>query len=133
MVHFTGLKSKLPPTTRQRGGYAFVETKTNAWAALIGFLTGRGYSSVAIAECLDDGTAPTTVRWMQQRWGLHSAGYSGRDVVLSVPLNPRQRANLAARAAQRGLSIEEYSRRILICASMPVDLYDAVVPEGQFD
>lgn len=132
MVHFTGLKSKLPPTTRQRGGHAFIETWTNARAALIGFLTGRGYSSIAIAEVIDDGTLPATIRLMQRKWSLHSAGYSGDQVVLSIPLTSKQRANIAARAAQRGLSVEEYCRRVLVCASMPVDLYEAIVPEDQF-
>lgn len=132
MVKFTGTTTKLRPTDRYRGGIQWVEQWTNAKAALIGFLTGRGYSSVAIAEVLDDRTMPATIRLMQRKWALHSAGYSGDAVVVTIPLSVRQRANLADRAAQHGLSIEEYSRRILVCASMPRDRYADIVPEDQF-
>jgi hypothetical protein len=133
MVKFTGLQTKLRPTDRFRGGRQYVETWTNARAALIGFLTGRGYSSVAIAESMDDHTSPATIRDMQKKWQLHSAGFSGDQVTVSIPLTVRQRANLADRAAQRGLSIEEYSRRMLICASMPRDRYGDLVPADQFE
>ena len=121
-----------PRTSRYRGGRSFVETKTNAWAAFIGFLLGRGYSSEAIASRLDDGTDPGTVRRMAQYWGLPSWGRKN-DGFLPIPVTVRMRANLQARADQRGLSLEEYCRRILICASMPSDLYDAIVPEDQFE
>ena len=133
MVEFRGLQSKLPRTERMRGGVAFLEQWTNAKAALIGFLTGRGYSSIAIAETLDDGTSSATIRLMQRKWSLHSAGFSGDEVTISVPFTSRQRANLAARAAQNGLSIEEYCRRLLVCASMPRDRYDDIVPADQFE
>ena len=65
-----------PRTSRQRGGVAYVERKTNAWAAFIGFLLGRGYSSPAIAEILADGTCDATVRDMSKKWGLPSWGRS---------------------------------------------------------
>lgn len=121
-----------PRTSRYRGGHAFEERRTNAWAGFIGFLLGRGYSSEAIAARLDDGTDSGTVRSMAQYWGLPSWGRKN-DGFVAIPATVRMRANLQARADQRGLSLEEYCRRILICASMPVDLYDAVVPEDQFE
>ena len=120
-----------PRTTRQRGGFAYEERKTNAWAALIGFLLGRGYSSEAIAERLADGTSDATVRDMAKKWGLPSWGRKA-DGFIVVPVTMRQRANIHARAMQNGLGDEEYARRILTCASMPVDLYAAIVPEDQF-
>jgi len=120
-------------TSRSRGGVSYVERWTNAKAGLIGFLTGRGYSSRAIADVLDDGTSPESVRSLQQKWSLHSAGYSGDEVMIVVPLSGQQRSRLHAWAMRRGMSIEEYARRILICSSMPTDMYDAIVPEGQFE
>lgn len=120
-----------PRTDRHRGGHAFVEQRTNSWAAFIGFMLGRGHSSEAIAEILDDGTESGTVRSMAQRWGLPTWGRKS-DGFIVIPVTQRQRANIHARAAQNGLSAEEYSRRILACASSPVDLYNAIVPEDQF-
>lgn len=121
-----------PRTDRYRGGHSFEEKRTNAWAAFIGFLLGRGYSSEAIVARLDDGTDAGTVRRMAQRWGLPSWGRKN-DGFLQLPVTVRTRANLQARADQHGLSLEEYCRRILICSSMPSDLYPAIVDEDQFE
>lgn len=120
-----------PRTSRFRGGHAFEERRTNAWAAFIGFLIGRGYSSEVIARRLDDGTDDATIRRMAGYWGLPSWGRKN-DGYITIPVTTRMRANMQSRAEQHGLSIEEYSRRILTCASMPVDLYNAIVPEDQF-
>lgn len=119
-----------PRTSRFRGGHAFEERRTNAWAAFIGFLLGRGYSSVAVAESLADGTDDATVRLMAKKWGLRA----GRDnkANLSIPLTVLQRAHIAARAGQNGLSVEEYCRRMLVCGAMPKDRYSEIVPEEQF-
>lgn len=120
-----------PRTDRHRGGYAFVEKRTNSWAAFIGFMLGRGHSSEAIAEMLDDGTEGGTVRGMAQRWGLPTWGRKS-DGFIVIPVTQRQRANIHARASQHGLSPEEFARRILACSTSPTDLYDAIVPEDQF-
>ena len=120
-------------TSRHRGGNAFTEVRTNAWAGMLGFLTGRGYSSVAIAETLGEGTTPETVRSMWTKWGFRGRGLLTREVSVTVPLKERERAHLTARADQNGLSVEEYCRRILICASMPRDQYRDIVPPQQFE
>lgn len=121
-----------PRTDRHRGGHFFVENWTNAKAAFIGFLIGRGYSSEVIAQRLEDGTDVATIRRMSGYWGLPAWGRKN-DGFITIPVTTRMRANMQSRADQRGLSLEEYSRRILACASMPVDLYDAIVPEDQFE
>lgn len=121
-----------PRTSRVRGGHAFEERRTNAWAALIGFLLGRGYSSVAISGILDDGTDDGTVRRMASRWGLPTWGRK-YDGVIVVPATQRMRANLLARAQQNGLGLEEYCKRMLICGSMPVDRYRDIVRKDQFE
>jgi hypothetical protein len=121
-----------PRTDRHRGGHAFTETRTNAWAAFIGFLIGRGMSTEAIAERLDDGTDSGTIRRMAQRWELPTWGRKS-DGFIVVPITMKQRAHIHARAAQHGLGDEEFARRILTCATMPSDLYDAIVPEDQFE
>lgn len=121
-----------PRTDRQRGGYAFEERRTNAWAAFVGFLLGRGYSSVAISEVLSDGTDPGTVRSMAQKWGLPAWGRAA-DGFLVIPATQRMRANLTARAQQHGIGLEEYCRRMLVCGAMPRDRYDDIVPKDQFE
>lgn len=118
--------------TSNRRNVSFVERWTNSKAFLVGFLTGRGYSAPQIADTLGDGTRPGTVTKMWDHWKVRGVKPSD-DVALMVPMTSMQRAHLYARASQRGLSPEEYARRMLICASMPVDLYDAVVPEDQFE
>jgi hypothetical protein len=122
-----------PRTDRHRGGHAFTENWTNAKAAFIGWLLRGGYSSVAVAELLDDGTDPAAVREMARKWGLRVPKMRSDEVYLVVPLTVRARANFHARAQAHGLSDEEMARRLLICATMPQDLFDAIVPEGQFE
>lgn len=121
-----------PRTSRWRGGSAYVERRTNAWAAFIGFLLGRGYSSIAVAELLDDGTDDGTVRRMAGIWGLPTWGRK-RDGVIAVPVTQRMRANLMARAKQHDIGLEEYCRRMLVCGAMPVDRYDDIVKAEQFE
>lgn len=117
-------------TSRHRN-VSFVERWTNTKAFLIGFLTGRGYSSEQIADQLGDGTSSATIRTMWAKWQVKGVRQTD-EVAVMVPMTAMARAHLYARAAQNNLSIEEYSRRLLICASMPRDLYSAIVPEDQF-
>jgi hypothetical protein len=131
MVKFHGLQSKLR-TDRFRGGIQFVEQWTNAKAALIGFLTGRGYSSGAIAEILDDGTMPETVRLMHKKWELHSAGFSGDQVSITVCLTTQQRSRIEARAAQEGLSLEEWCKRFLVAGARELATFKTIVGD-QFE
>jgi hypothetical protein len=121
--------------SRHRGGNAFVERKSHAWAGLIGFLAGRGYSSVAIAETLADGTHPATIRALiTKRWFLRPPaspkGAATCEFVISM--RAKDREALARRAASRGLSVEEYCRRILVHSSMPKDRYRDIV-DDRFD
>jgi hypothetical protein len=37
---------------------------------MVGYLTGRGFTSKKIAEVVGDGTIPETVRGVWRRWGL---------------------------------------------------------------
>lgn len=118
--------------TSNRRNVSFVERWSNRTAFLVGFLTGRGYSAPQIAGVLDDGTLPGTVTKMWGHW--HVNGVRPTDeVAIMVPLTDMQRSALGKRAAQHGLSMEEFARRILTCATMPSDLYDAIVPDGQFE
>ena len=122
-----------PRTSRWRAGRTFEETWTNAKCALIGWLLRGGYSSVAVAEVLDDGTDPAAIREMARKWGLRVPKMKSDEVYLVVPLTVRARANLHARAQAHGLGDEELARRLLISATMPQDLYDAIVPGDQFE
>jgi hypothetical protein len=108
-------------TSRHRGGTAYIERRTNAWAAMIGYLTGKGYSSVAIAAAVE-GTSAATVRRMWRLWGIPVPRSS-----IVIDIGSRERANLAKRAEQHQLSIEEYCRRLLVHGSMPKDRYRDIV------
>lgn len=108
-------KIAIPGTDRQRGGVAFVERWTNARAGVIGFLTGRGNSSCAIAERMGD-TDAATIRRMWSLWDLADLGHNGRAPEVVVPMAPRDRAHLAAAAAGKGLTIEAYCELILVSA-----------------
>lgn len=110
----------------------FVERWSNKVAFLVGFLTGRGYSAPQIADVLDDGTSSGTVTKMWQYWNVDGVRPTD-DVAIMVPLTSMQRSHLYARAKQRGLSIEEYARRMLVCGSMPVDRYGDLVRPDQFE
>jgi hypothetical protein len=117
---------KTAPTDRVRGGVQFVERRTNAWAALVGFLTGRGQSAPQIAEMLGDGTSAGTITKMWEVWGIR--GRSPRtEAVVTIKLSPRQRSHVYQRACQHGITMEEYMRRILVHGSMPVDRYSEIV------
>jgi hypothetical protein len=118
-----------PRTERARGGSAYVEQRTNAWAAFIGFLIGRGYSSVAVAEALSDGTSDALVREMAGKWGLPKWGRKS-DCFLVVPMKMRDRATIAARAAQEGLGQEEYCRQFLVAGARERGTFRSVVKEG---
>lgn len=95
---------------------------------MVGFLTGQGYSSKEIARILHDGTIAATVRGMWRRWGLSLMPPEGqkRTFVTPIQLGRREREKLALRAQRRGITSEEYLRRILSCA-IKDDLYSAIV------
>lgn len=115
-------------TARQRGGRLWVERRTNAWAGVVGFLTGRGHSSEAIAAQLADGTTDGTIRKAWERWGI--APENPFAAHLTVPVGILERAHIAARAEQNGMSIEQYCHDIIVAASMPRDRYrDLVAPK----
>ncbi|WP_172123197.1 hypothetical protein [Devosia sp. 919] len=118
-----------PRTERMRGGGAYVEQRTNSWAALVGFLLGRGYSAPAIAEALADGTSDATVRKMAQRWGLPAWGRKA-DGFIVIPMKLRDRATIASRAAQEGLGQEEYCRQFLVAGARERGTFRSVVKEG---
>lgn len=103
-----------PNLDRQRGGVAFVERWTNARAGVIGFLTGRGNSSPAIAELLDDGTDAATIRRMWVLWNFEAFGHEASAPIISVPLSKRDRAHLASAAVRAGLTIEAYCEQVLV-------------------
>jgi hypothetical protein len=115
-----------------RRDVSFVERWSTAKAYLVGRLTGLGYSAPQICERLGDGTLPGTVTKMWGHYG-DSGVRPSDEVGLMVTLTHMQRSAIFKRAQQHGLSMEEYVRRIAICASMPSDLYDAIVPDDQFE
>ncbi|TIS37531.1 hypothetical protein [Mesorhizobium sp.] len=123
---------KRASTDRFRAPGMVVERRTNAWAAMVGFLTGRGYTSAEIERILRDGTSGETVRRMWKLWALPLTETGGRrKISVPIELSARERGLLADRARRRGITPPEYLRRIATCALID-DLYDAVT-DGKFD
>lgn len=119
-------------TERFRAPELFVERWTNAKAGIVGFMTGQGRTSVAIAEMIADGTNAATIRALWKKWGLpidKSGGRRRGNVPVSLTIH--QRKLLSKRAKQINIMPEEYLRRIVVCA-IEDDLYGAVT-DGKFD
>lgn len=105
---------------------------SNAKCALVGYLTGRGYTSGEIARILHDGTSKDTVRGQWRRWSLPLPEVAGQRVsVLPVALGRGPRHKLTKRARQVGIAPDEFLRRIIVCV-LDDDLYQAVV-DDRFD
>lgn len=119
---------KMTRTDRYRGGRQFVEQQTPAWFATMGYLVGRGNSSVEVADLL--GTTPESVRHRLHTYGIRIE--ENGMVSITIPMRAGVRAQVAARARQRGLSLEEYCRRLLACATVNAATYDKIVPGDQF-
>lgn len=117
---------------RTKGGSLILEKWTNAKSGYVGYLTGRGHTSIEIARILADGTIPETIRGVWRRWGLPRTETNGlRCVILQIPLRPTQRGRIATRARAVGITPEEWAWRVLICAASG-DLY-AAITDGRFD
>lgn len=108
------------------GAKQFAARWPNEKAIKVGYLHGRGNSSPAIASKLKDGTTAATIRTQLQRAGLTDGS---RIFRVSVVLSSYQRTQLTARAAARGMDLEEWMRLVVINAGIPDDLFDAVVPD----
>jgi hypothetical protein len=122
--------TKAPRTSRRRAPNLVVERRTNAWAGMIGYLTGRGFASVKIAAVLGDGTTPETVRGVWRRWGLTN-GRERANAVVPIEISQAETGLLQKRADALGISPDEWLRRVASCAIRD-DLYDAVT-DGKFE
>ena len=101
----------------------------NTKAIKVGWLAGRGNQSPDIARILADGTSADVVRLMLQRAELQAIGRGRNVVYVPVRLSRYERTVLGRLAQARGISLEEWMRRIVVNAGIPQDLYDAVVDE----
>ncbi len=112
-------------TERYRGN--FITRWSVAKGAYVGFYTGLGYSSGDIEKHMADGTSRDTVRrlWKLWRLPLEELGDRSRASIM-VSLTHHQRAKLTRQAKKRGLTREEYIRRIIVCA-VADDMFDAIV------
>lgn len=126
------ISSKRHHTERHRQKGMLVERWTNAKAAYVAYLTGKGVPSSEIAKTLNDGVRPETIRAMWRRWRLPMPPAGARHAAtVSVNLYADERGLLARRARTLGIAPEEYLRRVAICA-VTDDLY-AAVTDGRFD
>lgn len=112
--------------------YAFTDKWPNKLVAQVVALTMQGYTARQIFELYPEVGSPGSVTTMWALWDVKPT-FIDDMVALHVPLTNRQRSHIGARAQQHGLGPGEYARRILVCASMPVDRYAEIVRADQFD
>lgn len=122
--------AKVPRTQRFRAPTLKVERRTNAWSGMVGFLTGRGFTSQRIAAVVGDGTSPETVRGVWRRWGLTNNDKRANDLV-PIALSTHETALLQKRADALGVAPDEWLRRVASCCIRD-GLYDAVT-DGKFE
>lgn len=109
-----------------------VERWTNAKAAFISYLTGRGYTAPEIERILGDGTSAATIRGQWRRWGLPIPEQQGkRCTIVPVALPLSIRTKLSVRAREAGIRPNEFLHRVITCI-VTDDLYRAVV-DDRFD
>jgi hypothetical protein len=85
-----------------------------AKAGKVGYLTGLGRTSDAIATELADGTHPSTVRSLWTLWGIGGRRKAG--VLVPLTLSTYEARTLQARATDRGMTPEEWIRRVAAAA-----------------
>lgn len=108
----------------------FTPNKPNLWAVRLGYFHGQGLSSISVAEALEDGTGPATVRTMVQRAGLPMVGERMASIPIIVP--SWQRDILFQHAKAHQLDVAEYCTRLIYDAGITSDLYDAVT-DGRYE
>lgn len=116
---------KTLPFERLRGGNLHVERWTNAKAALVAFRTGQGWTSVAIANELNDGTSAETIRHLWKIWKLP---YDGRKVLFQIPMTDQTRGLLLKRSIKVKLEPQDWAAKVLQYA-IKDDMYNAIVEE----
>lgn len=104
----------------------FAAKWSNARAALIGYLHGKGWNGEEIARHLGDGTSSATIRAAVQR-RYHLPPQPSRASV-NVPMKLLRKTHLMAEAERRGLDPEELASRILNM-TIEGDLIGAVLDE----
>jgi hypothetical protein len=104
--------------------------RNNLWAVRIGYWWGRGYSAREVAELVGENTTPGTVRGQVRKAKVLPA--TPLEPIVPVQLPFWQRDKIAAKAKALGLSPDELISRVLECALVYDDLYDAVT-DGRYD
>jgi len=92
----------------------------------IGFWTGRGRSSREIAEILDDGTDPATIRAVWYRWHLPRRSRAQKAVYVTIPMSYEQRHRINKRAKRLNIPPEKFILDTAYHAAKG-DLYRAIV------
>jgi hypothetical protein len=96
--------------------------------AIVGYLTAEGRSSQEIADLLDDGTTPGTIRWKWVQWGLPILAGPGAGRWMPC-LTSRNAAPIISRAAEReGLTPAEWIGKVAERAARD-DLFHAIMDE----
>jgi len=87
-------------------------------------MSGQGFTSVAIARALADGTLPGTIRVQLQRAGLSKA----QGTVMPLRLSTYELTRLDAFARDRGMDPPDWLREVIrAILTNPNDMYDAIV------
>lgn len=108
----------------------FLPRWSNRKALRVGYLTGRGLQSHEIAAILADGTTAATVRRMWYLARLEKVGRRRNTVPIVIELTAYQRKALGLLASAKGLSADEWLRRVA-SAAIKDNLYNAIVDETE--
>ncbi len=120
---------KLRKSSRTRNNIGFDEQFSNTKSAIIGYLTGKGFTSIRIAKLLDDGTKAATIRKMWERWNLPTNHTAGRSMeAISVPMAARERELVCKSAEKIGITPEEFIRKVAYYTARD-DMFNAVVDD----
>lgn len=85
---------------------------TNQQCAMIGFLSGRGETSVAISKKL--GINASSIRRMNSEWDLpKAADPHGDRVTVPVILGKSLRSSISAKAEEQGLQTDELVEKVM--------------------
>jgi hypothetical protein len=113
---------------RFRGQGLFAPRWTAAKAAMVGYWTGRGYSSPEIAELLADGTVSSSIRGIWLKWDLGKYGLpavANRGSIVPVELTLGERQRLERRAKRLKITPAEWLERVIGCA-IDDDMFGAI-------
>jgi hypothetical protein len=96
------------------GAPPFREAWGNRKAFYIGLYVGKGYSTTAIVNKLNDGLTRSALTGMVTQWGYTITEGKRTHAPVKVMLSGRDRTLIATEGGRRGVDISELCRQVLV-------------------